>query len=94
MTTSNDNDLPRPGNNQTASGANGPSFAFVVLALIVALALIFFLQNSAPVFIDFLVFEKKTTIRWSILMATVLGILLDRIFTIAWRRHKKKKQRN
>ena len=93
MTTSNDNDLPRSGNNQPASGANGPSFAFVVLALIVALALIFFLQNSEPVAIDFLVFEKKTTIRWSILMATVLGILLDRIFTIAWRR-RKKKQRN
>lgn len=90
MTTSNDNDLPRSGNNQTASGANGPSLAFVVLALIVALAVIFFLQNSETVVIDFLVFEKKTTIRWSILMATVLGILLDRIFTIAWRRHKRK----
>ena len=93
MTTSNDNDLPRSGTNQTASGANGPSLAFVVLALIVALAMIFFFQNSETVDIDFLVFEKKTTIRWSILMATVLGILLDRICTIAWRRHKRK-QRN
>lgn len=91
MTTSNDNELPRSGNNKTASGANGPSLAFIGLAVIAALAVIFFLQNSEPVFIDFLVFEKKTTIRWSILMAIVLGILLDRIFTIAWRRHKKKK---
>jgi hypothetical protein len=41
----------------------------------------FFLQNSEPVFIDFLVFEKKTTIRWSILMAIVLGVLLDRLAT-------------
>lgn len=90
MTTSNDNDLPRSGNNKTASGANGPSVALIVLAVIAALAVIFFLQNSEKVSIDFLVFEKVTTVRWSILMAIVLGILLDRIFTIAWRRRKKK----
>ena len=90
MTTSNDSDLPRSGNNKTASGANGPSLALIVLAVITALAVIFFLQNGEPTKIDFLVFEKVTTIRWSILMAIVLGILLDRIFTIAWRRRKKK----
>ena len=47
-----------------------------------------------PVFIDFWVFEKKTTIRWSILMSVLLGVLLDRIFTIAWRRRKKNKAKN
>lgn len=92
MTTSNDNELPRSGNNKTASGANGPSLALIGLAVIAALAVIFFLQNGEKVAIDFLVFEKVTTIRWSILMAIVLGILLDRIFTIAWRRRKKKKK--
>jgi uncharacterized integral membrane protein len=91
MTTSNDNELPRSGNNKTASGTNGPSLALIGLAVIAALAVIFFLQNGEKVSIDFLVFEKVTTIRWSILMAIVLGILLDRIVTIAWRRRKKKK---
>lgn len=94
MSTSNDNDLPRSGNNSAASGTGGPSIAFIALAVVVALAVIFFLQNSEPVFIDFWVFEKKTTIRWSILMSVLLGVLLDRIFTIAWRRRKKNKAKN
>lgn len=94
MTMINDNDLPRSGDNSAASGSSGPSIAFIGLLIVVALAVVFFLQNSEPVFIDFLVFERRTTIRWSILMAVVLGVLLDRIFTIAWRRRKKNKQQN
>jgi len=91
---SNDNDLPRSGDNSAASGASGPSIAFIGLLVVIALAVVFFLQNSEPVYIDFLVFEKRTTLRWSILMAIVLGVLLDRIFAIVWRRRKKNKQNN
>lgn len=94
MTMSNDNKLPRSGDNSAASGSSGPSFAFIGLLIVVALAVVFFLQNSETVSIDFLVFEKRTTLRWSILMAAVLGVLLDRIFTIAWRRRKKNRQSN
>jgi len=79
------------GGHSAASGYGGPSIAFIMLAVIALLALVFFLQNSETVVIDFLIFEKRTTIRWSILMAIVLGILLDRIFTIGWRRRKKRK---
>ena len=89
MNMNNDNDLARSGPHSAESGTRGPSIAFVALAVVVALAAVFFLQNSEPVFIDFLVFEKKTTVRWSILMAILLGVLLDRIFTIAWRRRRK-----
>lgn len=94
MTMSNDNELPRSGDNSAASGSSGPSVALIGLLIIVALAVVFFLQNSETVSIDFLVFEKRTTLRWSILMAAVLGVLLDRIFTIAWRRRKKNRQHN
>ena len=90
MTMSNNDNLPSPGNN-AASGTRGPSIAFIALAVVAGLALVFFLQNSEPVYIDFLFFEKKTTIRWSILMAILLGVLLDRIATIVWRRRKKSK---
>ena len=93
MTTSNDNGLPQS-ETKAISGRNGPSIAFVFLAIIVALALIFFLQNGEKVSIDFLVFEKITTIRWSILMAVVLGVLLDRLATIWWRRRKRKQNTN
>ena len=94
MTMSNDNDLPQSGPNSAAGGASGPSIAFIGLLVVVALAVVFFLQNGEYVSIDFLVFEKRTTLRWSILMAVVLGVLLDRILTIAWRRHKKNKSNN
>ncbi|HQZ34777.1 MAG TPA: hypothetical protein PK020_10135 [Ilumatobacteraceae bacterium] len=89
---SNDNDLPQSRTNSAAGGASGPSIAFIALLVVVALAVVFFLQNGEYVSIDFLVFEKRTTLRWSILMAVVLGVLLDRVFTIAWRRHKKTKR--
>ncbi len=94
MTMSNNNDLSRSDDNSAASGSSGPSVAFIGLLIVIALAVVFFLQNSEIVGIDFLVFEKRTTLRWSILMAVVLGVLLDRIFSIAWRRRKKNKQNN
>ncbi len=94
MTMSNDNELPRSGDNSAASGTSGPSVALIGLLVIVALAVVFFLQNGEPVRIDFWIFERTTTIRWSILMSILLGILLDRIFTIVWRRRKKNKQVN
>jgi uncharacterized integral membrane protein len=94
MTMSNDDELPRSGDNSAASGASGPSVAVIGLLVVIALAVVFFLQNSEPVYIDFLFFEKRTTIRWSILMAILLGVLLDRVATMAWRRRKKNKLKN
>lgn len=80
---------PIPGN--VPQGRSGPSIVLILFLVVIGLAAVFFLQNSEPVAIDFLVFEKVTTIRWSILMAVALGILLDRIFSIWWRRRGNKK---
>jgi uncharacterized integral membrane protein len=73
-----------------ASGRNGPSVTLIGLGLVVVLFVVFFLQNSEQVIIDFLIFEKKTTIRWSLLVAVVLGILFDRVFAIWWRRRRRR----
>jgi uncharacterized integral membrane protein len=73
-----------------ASGRNGPSVTLIGLGLVVVLFVVFFLQNSEQVIIDFLIFEKKTTIRWSLLVAVVLGILFDRAFAIWWRRRRRR----
>lgn len=73
-----------------ASGRNGPSIALLFLGIVIVLFVVFFLQNSEHLKIDFLVFEKDTTIRWSLLVAVVLGILVDRIFTMWWRRRRKR----
>jgi uncharacterized integral membrane protein len=73
-----------------ASGRNGPSITLIGLGIVIILFVVFFLQNSEKLSIDFLVFEKRTTIRWSMLVAVVLGVLADRIFTIWWRRRRRR----
>lgn len=75
---------------EVASGRSGPSFALILFLIVIGLGAVFFLQNSETVPLDFLVFEKVTTIRWSLLMAVVFGILIDRIFSIWWRRRRRK----
>jgi uncharacterized integral membrane protein len=78
------------GQREAASGRNGPSVTLIGLGVVVVLFVVFFLQNSEHLSIDFLVFEKRTTIRWSLLVAVVLGILLDRVFTMWWRRRRRR----
>ena len=82
---------PIPGD--VSNGRNGPSIVLIIFLVLIGLAAVFFLQNSEKVSVDFFVFEKETTIRWSILMAVVLGILIDRVFSIWWRRRGNKKNK-
>lgn len=63
---------------------------FVVVA---ALAAIFFVKNSQTVELDFIFFDHTTTVRWLIAISLVLGVLLDRMASMMWRRRKKRKAR-
>jgi uncharacterized integral membrane protein len=76
---------------EVAAGRSGPNPTLIGLAIVVALFVIFFLQNSEHLRIDFLFFEKDTTIRWSLLIAVLLGVLADRIFTMWWRRRRQRR---
>ncbi len=78
------------GQQTAASGRNGPSVTLIGLAVVVVLFVVFFLQNGEEQKIDFLVFEKDTTIRWSLLVAVFLGAAIDRIFSMWWRRRRKR----
>lgn len=80
------------GQRPVASGRNGPSATLIGLVVVVALFVIFFLQNGERLQIDFLFFEKRTTIRWSLLVAVLLGVAADRILTIWWRRRGRRKE--
>jgi uncharacterized integral membrane protein len=82
----------RDGLNSTnaASGRGGPPVALIAGAVIAALGAIFFLQNGELTSVDFLIFEKKTTIRWSILMAFVFGAVCSQLFGMWWRRRAKR----
>ena len=72
-----------------ASGTKGPSPAIIGLIVAVALAVIFFFQNGERTSIDFLFFESRTKIRFALIVAVVLGIAADRLFTIWWRRRRR-----
>ena len=78
------------GQREVAAGRSGPNVTLIGLGIVIVLFVVFFLQNSNHVKIDFLFFEKNTTIRWSLLVAVVLGILVDRIFTMWWRRRQRR----
>ena len=84
-----ENRSPDEGHRSVSSGSNGPNVTLIVLGIVIALCVIFFLVNSRKTNLDFVVFEKTTTVRWTILVAMLLGAAIDRVFSIWWRRRKK-----
>ena len=79
---------PNDGQRVVASGRSGPNLTLIGLGIVCGLFVIFFLLNSRKMNVDFLVFEKTTTVRWTIVVAMLLGIAIDRIFSIWWRRRR------
>ena len=86
----NTNEAPPQG---AKSGPRGPSPALIGAVVVLALAVVFFFQNGESSTIDFLFFEKRTTIRMSIIVAVVLGIVVDRLVGIWWHRRRRKTRR-
>lgn len=81
------NNNERSGDMQAASGRSGPSIALIIVGLLTALIVVFILKNSDETQIDFMFFDWNTTVRWSIFIAVLLGVLLDRVILSWWRRH-------
>jgi uncharacterized integral membrane protein len=81
------NDEQRP----ASSGREGPNMTLIGLGVVILLFVVFFLQNSNELRVNFLFFERTTTVRWSLLVAVVLGIAIDRVGTMWWRRRKARK---
>ena len=67
-----------------------PNVALIAGVIVIIACALLFVRNDQAVSIDFLFYEKTTTVRWAVLMAIVLGVLLDRAFTIWWRRRRRK----
>jgi uncharacterized integral membrane protein len=73
----------------TPRGNDGPSFAVIGFVIVAILAVIFFLQNGESTRVELWFFSWDTTIRWSLLVAIALGVLLDRLFGMVWRRRRR-----
>jgi|CXWK01.1.fsa_nt_gi uncharacterized integral membrane protein len=84
------NNNERSGDMQAASGRSGPSIALIIVGLLTALIVVFILKNSDETQIDFMFFDWNTTVRWSIFIAVLLGVLLDRVILSWWRRRGRK----
>jgi|tagenome__1003787_1003787.scaffolds.fasta_scaffold20511361_2 uncharacterized integral membrane protein len=92
MMESNDRSKWHEGAGETAkSGRNGPSVALIVALVIAAAAIVWFLQNGKEVTITALFFDWDTTVRWAIIIAILIGVLLDRLVSYGLRRRKRHK---
>lgn len=65
-----------------------PPVALILGAVIGVLTLIFIIQNSDKVQTEFLFFSVETRQWVAIVVAIVLGVILDRLFSMWWRRSR------
>ena len=70
------------------SGRSGPSAALIGFAIVAIVAVIFIFQNSNRVETNFLFLDFNSRVWVAILVAMVLGALLDRLIQIWWRRRR------
>lgn len=68
-----------------------PSLKLVLLVLVAAAAVIFFLQNGDQVEVNFLVLDGEWALRWIIVISIAIGVLLDRLGSWLWRRARDRK---
>lgn len=73
------------GQRAPVSDRTRPSATLILLLIVVALAVAFFFQNGNEATVHFLFFKHTAKTRWAIIVAVVIGIIIDRIFTIWWR---------
>jgi uncharacterized integral membrane protein len=75
-------------------GHEGPSPRIIVAIVLAVVLLIFILRNSHTTTINFLFFSWDTTVRWSLFIAVVLGVALDRLIIWGLARHKAHEEQN
>jgi hypothetical protein len=85
----NENSTPSESHPITTT-SSGPSPTLIGLAILIALGVAFFFQNGNSATIHFLFFQKTAKTRWAIIVAVALGIGIDRIFTMWWRRRRRR----
>jgi uncharacterized integral membrane protein len=87
MMESNDHD--HRDHRSVEGGQRGPSLFLIVFLVIVAVAVVFVIQNSNRVSTEFLFFDANARLWVVILIAIGLGVLLDRFVQIWWRHRRR-----
>lgn len=81
-------DVRQPG----PEGRNGPSLFLILLILVAAVTAVFIAQNRERTRIEFLFVDFTSRIWTAIAIAIALGVLLDRLVTMWWRRARKRRR--
>jgi uncharacterized integral membrane protein len=71
---------------QAESGQRGPSAALIAFLVVLALAVIFVVTNSKKVEVQLLFWSPESHLWAALVIAVVIGVILDRVFQIWWRR--------
>ena len=79
----------RGGGASAASGRNGVSPVLVAWLVIVAVSAIFFFRNGEPTKLDFMFVTTHNKTRWLVITCIAIGVILDRLFTMWWRRRRR-----
>ena len=69
---------------------DGVSPTLIGLVVLAVASVIFIIQNSERPKITFLFFSVRTRLWVAIALAIALGVVLDRLFAIWWRRRKER----
>lgn len=72
-------------------GRNGPGIFLVLVLIVAAVIAVFIAQNAERAPIEFLFFDFNSRIWVAIAISIALGILLDRLIIMWWRRARKRK---
>ncbi len=75
---------------ELAAGRNGPPIFLVLLIVVAVVTAIFIVQNGDPAIIEFLSFDFTSNLWTAIVIALLLGAVLDRLIIMWWRRSRRR----
>jgi len=84
------NDSGRSDAEEFRSRDRGVSPTLIGFVLLAVAAVVFIVQNSEPSTVHFLFFTFTTRVWVGVVIALVLGAVLDRLFAVWWRRRRER----
>jgi uncharacterized integral membrane protein len=84
---------PDSGAEAARGGSEGIGFGTILLIVVVIITAGFILLNRDRANVDFLFFEVSVRLWVAIAFAILLGVILDRVFSMWWRRRKQRRGR-
>jgi len=77
--------------NSAESGGRNLSPTLIAFGVLVLAAVILFFRNGQTTKLDFLFFTTENKTRWLVITCIAIGIVLDRLFSMWWRRRRRAK---